>query len=208
MSAAPVWLLDLTSPPEHAAVAVPGGSHVGVLFRDRAGALRWLHLAFHHRLTHEDPPEGLRHVASTLDPERLALVAAMCERVVRRQGRNLPYGFRYDATRFAQDGALRLGPEERGLTCATFVLAIYRSVGVEVLKLPEWPERPDDVTRFEALLQLLAAHGAERAHVSAVKQETGARRYRPAEVAGGSSCAPPCGFADAERAAAELLAAL
>ena len=87
------------------------------------------------------------------------------------------------------------------------MLAIYRSVGVEVLKLSEWPERPDDVTRFEALLSLLATHGAEKAHVIAVKQETGARRYRPAEVAGAPSCAPPCGYAGSERGPWELLAA-
>lgn len=35
----------------------------------------------------------------------------MSDGVVRRQGRDLPYGVRYDATRFAADGALRLGPE-------------------------------------------------------------------------------------------------
>ena len=35
----------------------------------------------------------------------------MSEGVLLRQGRNLPDGVRDDATRFAADGALRLGPE-------------------------------------------------------------------------------------------------
>lgn len=205
----PPWLrlLEADAALPDAAVAIaPGAEHIGVVYRREDGTLRWLHLAFHHRLRDDAAlPADHRWVLSPLDPERLTLVAAMCERVVARVGRNMPYGFRYDATRFAADGVLLLGDDEVGLTCATFVLALFRSVGVELLRVAEWTARPDDTARHAALVALLEAHCEDKAHVRAVRKEAGCVRFRPAKVAGASSERPPCGFARAEETAEAIV---
>ncbi len=209
----PPWLHFVgTSPtalPDAAVVAAPPeAAHIGVAWRDTDGNLRWLHLAFHHRLRNEAVPADHAWVASRIEPERLALVAAMCERVVARNGRRIPYGFRYVASRFVDDGSLVLGPDERGLTCATFVLAIYASVGITLLHLDDWTPRDDDRERLDELVALLREHCDDEKHIDAVAQEVKGVRFRPAEVAGGSSEPLPCGFAQAVSAAASLVAAL
>ncbi|MEZ4406146.1 MAG: hypothetical protein R3A52_06705 [Polyangiales bacterium] len=213
MSGWPEWLSPVQEGNvRDAAVAVlsPDAQHVGVAWRDAGGTLSLLHLAFHYDLRNDTPPSKRYYAVSpSLEPERLAQVAAMCERVLKRQRRGIPYGFRYDATAFSRDGRLVLGNEERGLTCATFVLALYRSVGVELLRVAEWPDdRPDDEARWTALLEVLRSGCPDAEHVSAVAREVRSRRFRPEEVAGGSSRPAPSPFVQAVAAANELVAAL
>lgn len=132
----------------------------------------------------------------------------MCRRVwMRHKQRGLRYGFRYDRSRFESTGELRLGSDEVGLTCATFLLAVFRSVGVELLRLDEWPERAEDEKRWTALLAMLESQGVDAAHLKALRGQTNARRYRPDEVAAGSSVTPPCGFDEASSRASALAVA-
>jgi hypothetical protein len=188
-----------------AAVAVwPEGTHVGVTYTDASGVQRAIHLAFHAKLRRElvRASHGWIPPSRSFLSVRLDHVAAMCERVWERHAiEGLPYGFRYDSSRFNADGTISIGAEERGLTCATFILAVYRSVGIELLRLSEWPQRPEDQAFFEGVIKALETANADQAHIDAVKKETQSLRYRPLEVAGGSSFAAPASFLDALAAA-------
>lgn len=189
------------------AVAVPYGSHTGVVYSDDDGMMQFIHLAFHHRLQRDTLANGIGWVspANAIPPERLAHVAAMCDRIWERHEKSgLPYGFRYDATCFHSDGKVELGPDECGLTCATFVLAVYRSVGLELLKIEDWPTRDDDEQRFNQLLDLLKKTRADQKHIDAVAKETKSARYRPMEVAAGSGITPPASFDNATAGAAAI----
>ncbi len=127
----------------------------------------------------------------------------MCRRVWRRhQHRKVRYGFRYDRSHFERSGELRL-PRRGGSHGATLVLAVYRSMGLELLRLDEWPAR-EDAARWATLLAMLEAHGVDAAHLKALRGQTNARRYRPGEVAAGSSVPPPCSFAEASSRARSL----
>lgn len=170
-----------------------------------------LHLAWHKALRHDLVPsrsnEKYAWVAPALPPERALAIARLCARVWRVHERDgLPYGLRYDATTFHRTGELRLGPDELGLTCATFVIALFRKGGVELLRLTEWPARPDDVDRQRSLVASLRGDPAvPRAHCDAIEREVGVVRYRPTEVAG--ACASPVlpsSFADAASAAVRI----
>lgn len=195
-------------PPAAVAVWLPDGSHTGVVFTDENDKLRIIHLASHFDLRCEEVRHGkLGWVlpAGSIPRERLELVAAMCERIwVRCQESKLPYGFRYNASRFHENGELELGTDECGLTCATFVLAVYQSVGLELLQLSSWPNRDDDERRFTSILAVLRQAGADEKHIEAVSKETKSVRYRPLEVAGGSCFSPPAKFEDAAGRAVTL----
>jgi hypothetical protein len=98
---------------------------------------------------------------------------------------------------------------EHGLTCATFVLAVLRATGIELLDLAGWLPREDDLVRHGELLALL--RGDQRVaeeHVDAVAGEVNCIRYRPEEVVGAASYEDlPVAFANAQEAAAQIVEA-
>jgi hypothetical protein len=209
---------------DHAAVAImplgAGRSHVGLLFREneeKGRAIRLLHLAFHHRLRDDDPAElrapieQLAWIETKIPPERLEMVAAMCRLVRERQRsrQEVPYALRYARTRFDGKGDLVLGAGEHGLTCATFVLAVFDAAQLALVEVETWPTRPEDRAWQEEIVRILRGmKGVSNEHIEAVGREVGCARFRPEEVAGASSHpAPPVGFELAESAAAQIRAA-
>lgn len=135
---------------EAVAIAIGEGDlgslgHVGILHRQTRSAVRFLHLAWHYRLEHNDPPRDFIWVGLGVRAELAAQAAARCRRIARkmRDGR-VPYAPRFRDTLFASDGSLLLGKDENGLTCATFVLAVFSSVGLPLVSTETWPRRSSD----------------------------------------------------------------
>ena len=82
-----------------------------------------------------------------------------------------------------------------GLTCATFVMAIFREFGIELLDTSNWPVRGTDLLWLSKTISFLETWGEkERAegrgdpdlpdHISALRNSATALRFRPQEVAG------------------------
>jgi hypothetical protein len=173
--------------------------HVGVLYAAPREPLNFLHLAFHARLTHERFHGAFRGdrpyvgVVPNVDPVLWPSVVAVCRRIVARNGRNIPYGVLYEGGRFLQDGVLELGGGACGLTCATFVLHVFESVGTTLLDIASWEERPNDASWHEGIVASLRAFRDQHpdqlseAHIEAVRGEIGCARIRPEEVVGGST---------------------
>lgn len=85
-----------------------------------------------------------------------------------------------------------LGPTRLGLTCATFILAVFEAAGISLIKYDTWPEnRPSD---FEWQKQIITAlrrtRSATPEHIKAVEGDVGSARYRPEEVAGAATANP------------------
>lgn len=165
--------------------------HVGVLYRDPPagpGKVRLLHLPGHRRIVSTASP-GQQYAWLAPDiPESLARVLAnQCKRIAERyRSEGITYAFRYMGGQFA-DGVFKPNGE-LGLTCATFVLAVFASVGGTLLRVEEWPLRSDDNSRKKQLIAVVRAseHGEKDAdHVAALEgpEEMSAPRYRPEEVA-------------------------
>jgi hypothetical protein len=104
---------------------------------------------------------------------------------------NLPYAFRLGTnTRFnRQNGELMLG-DGLGLTCSTFVLSVFESVGVPMVVFDGWPIRPEDDQRHETLLEMMRngipqyqVPPADPQHVDRVAAQLPCIRIRPEEVA-------------------------
>lgn len=180
--------------------------HVGLLHVQEE--LPWfLHLAWHLDLRNECFEQS-RHAWVLLDvpPGRIRTIAAYFRRVWKRnQSRGVPYGLRYDATSFHDDGRLLLGPTEHGLTCATFVIAVLRGARINLVDVSSWPQRTDDIVWHETVVETLRKHGAAESHIVAVEGEIGCARFRPLEVAGAASRGKlPAHFNVAASAALEI----
>lgn len=213
----PAWLSPLGGglPTGFAFVAISrqgAGRHLGLIHRRReAGAARVIHLAFHHELMDEPSPsdsfENGLCVRPSISPELASNIAALCRRVAQRRER-IPYALRYSGSSFVESGELSLLESDAGLTCATFVVALFRSVGVDLLDLGSWRTREDDRVFQEWVVRELRRRG-ENDHADRVESEVGCARFRPSEVAGSSSAdAHPVAFEVAIRLGEEVEANL
>ncbi|MBI5518284.1 MAG: hypothetical protein HY909_31220 [Deltaproteobacteria bacterium] len=173
--------------------------HVGVLYAAPREELQFLHLAFHARLTCEPFHRAFRNdrpyvgVVPEVDPVLWPSVVAVCRRIIARNGQGIPYGVLYDGGRFLKDGSLELGAGARGLTCATFVLHVFESVGKTLLDIATWQPRADDAVWHRRIVANLETFRQKypkelsQAHIEAVRLEEGCARIRPEEVVGGST---------------------
>ena len=194
---------------QYAAIGVgPGASpdilHCGIFFVDTRGPdnVMLLHLKFHHDLACEAPPPEYLWVELTIPTERARVLARFCRAIEKRypDGR-FPYGLKHDGA--FDDSGQYLSNEGKGLTCATFVLAVFAKQGVHLVDSAGWVSRKDDKAAQTKLVDLLIKVGAEASHVDAVRKEIGCVRFRSEEVAAAGASEPlPVSFEQASRVGA------
>jgi len=199
----------------HAAIAIRSVNlsqrHIGVLHReDGVDEVHLLHLAWHHDLKNSLPGPVYFWVDLDVPSRRLRQVAAICRKVWRSNQGTLPYALSPPNDCFDhQTGEFLLGPTRRGLTCASFVLAIFEEAGLRLAHYATWPtNRSGDREWQEWVIEQLenGASPATAEHIEAVKGEVGAVRYRPEDVAGAATVSPlPADFATSEKRAAGIL---
>lgn len=167
--------------------------HVGILHRVSNKSVQLLHLAWHQDLQNSPPPTDYHWVDLAINARRLKHVAARCRQVFRANPDGLPYAFSSPNDCFDNHtGAYLLGSTQLGLTCASFVLAVFRTAGIQLIDDTSWPiSRDGDHEWREHILSMLE-HGipslgirpAPVEHVDAVRSGFGSVRIRPEEVAG------------------------
>jgi hypothetical protein len=111
----------------------------------------------------------------------------------------IPYSPHYEGIYFDR-GTLRytrFAPGD-GLTCATFILAVFDALGIPLVKAHEWVPRDEDAGWLEYIVQQLE-EDASPEHIEQIRAKSNGVRYRPEEVVGAlTESAPPIGFARAE----------
>ena len=200
----------------HVAVAICSidGSqrHIGILHRDtEADQVLLLDLAWHHRLRNEPLGGSWLWVEPAVNARRLVQVAAICRRVWRSNRLGIPYALSHPTECFDENtGAFLLGPTRLGLTCASFVLAMFDAAGLPLAQYDTWPTNRDGDAEWQLrIVEKLAETAASAKHVHAVSIEIGSVRFRPEEVAGAATTSPlPAGFDVAADRAAQILALL
>lgn len=164
--------------------------HLGILHRDRSvGEVRLLHLAWHYILRDSTPKPCYLWIDPPIPEARARQVAALCRRVFRSNVRGIPYAFSAPNDCFDESTArFLLGPTRHGLTCASFVLAVFDAAGLALVDYSTWPQRPEEDARWQRqVLDQLRAANASPEHVNAVERQIGGARYRPEEVAGAAA---------------------
>jgi hypothetical protein len=122
-----------------------------------------------------------------IDDDRAMAIAAFCRRIWNQNERNqIPYGFSSPNRFFDTSGNAIKGPAKVGLTCASFVLAVFEGAGVVLADLDTWPNpTAEDIERQRELLNNLSRDpDVSREHLSAAEAEVGNTRYHPLDVAG------------------------
>lgn len=186
------------SEPHRAAVVIcrteSGNLHSGLLHRLANGRDAVLHLGWQDRLYYEWRWLRLWAVPD-VEPELLTSIAGMCRMIWAEyeSKRQFPYALRFSQSSFSPSGQLRLGPGAKGLTCATFVLAVFNAVGVRLVDEQDWPIRKDDDRQF---LEFVRPLFASREHLAILEREVeeGCKRIRPDELIGACACALPAKF--------------
>lgn len=175
-----------------------GGTHTGILHR--IGGNLFIQDMMWHEMFRSAPCRDTYHfVEPSLEDEEVNDVTAMCRLIHYRHNSGdpsdryrIPYAFRLgNTTRINnQNGEMMLG-DGLGLTCSTFVLAVFESVRVPLVDFNGWQRRDDDDRRHAKLLDDMRngvlKHNIPPAppeHVAAVEAQLPCIRVRPEEVAG------------------------
>jgi len=173
-----------------------GGLHIGVGFYEEAdGAWKFIHHGWHRSLycgTLPDSKADYIWVFPILDKYEAIALRTSCHLVVRNNRfeggvADLAYAFSSHHRWLRQIDALIEPPEGGiGLTCASFVLALFEHASLSPVDLRRWPKRKRDRQAQEQLCQLLSKRHPE--HADSVRAEIGNVRVRPEEVAGAALC--------------------
>jgi hypothetical protein len=185
----------------------PGQNHCGILYKLDGREARLCHFANHHVLRDDSARDTCYLWADAgLDPANRRFVAAWVGNLHINKD-NIPYGLDSAGCCFeVATGEFITPPIGKGLTCSTFITSVLRSLGFDVLKEDEWPQRPDDVAFGQKVVEMLVAADANEDHIQAVKADIGAQRFRPEEVVGAVTLSTwPVAFADARAVADEVI---
>ena len=186
--------------------------HIGILYKDQSGTIvRMLHLAWHYKLKSEPPESTYAWVKPPIPRPRSRQVAAFCRMILKENPNGIPYAFSPASDSLdKQTGKFINQPGGYGLTCATFVLAVFDATGLPLAHYDTWPSnRQEDERWREHIIGLLASSGAEPEHIQKVRAERDTIRYRPEEVAGAAACTTiTAHFNDACELAGQIVAKL
>lgn len=210
-----VTIERVSSEQRHMGVLYRRTDSVGDEFGDAAGVFV-LHLTFPRTLKHEAAGNVRHWIEPDISPRRQRFVADVCRMVVRaNKADGVPFGFSLPSERFdEQTHQFRSSSAGDGLTCASFVLAVFDRAGLPLARYETWPVgRQDDVRWQGEATDHLVAHGESWMRIPAIRAEieAGARRFRPEEVAGAAvAYAPsrPVEFAVAAKHADEIVRVL
>lgn len=191
-----------------------GNTHAGIVYResDDSDRLHLAHLAWHIDLR-DEILEGLTHcgeweadiicISPIIDEIDAINVAIYCRGII-RSNPDLPYGLSYNEDGYFEiiegNAEFMIPEERRWLNCSTFVLTVFKSAGVSLVRAGEWPERPEEDSEWQEKLTMWLRKAASPEHVARVRQDIGKARIRPEETIG--SCLEselPAGFRRCER---------
>ena len=184
--------------------------HIGIAHTTTDGRMTCLHLAWHHDLRSDlqIPNCFTLWVDPAAPSARLRQVAARCRHIWKVNGTgNIPYAFSSPDGAFDQSThKFLLGPTRHGLTCASFVLAVFQVSGLSLINYDTWPRsREGDTEWQEKIIKALGAD-ADEGHLTHLQEDLGAARYRPEEVAAATALAPPpVAFQPAEELSMEIV---
>ena len=180
--------------------------HTGVIYRSSANELRMLDLRMHLRIGNSRPTRNFAWAVPNIPIEEARQIAGLCERIAETRP-HVHYGFHYAPSVFSvKDGSLQLGDNMIGLTCATFVLALFHSFNIRLVLEETWKPRESDAQWQEEILEWMARDGTRERlgiddkYLQGNAKDIGCLRYRPEEVAGACLMDDiPVDFALAER---------
>lgn len=188
----------------------PEQRHAAIVFKDRAKKnLSLLHLAWHYDLRCEHVNDSYRPVPMHhFDEEELQLFAEQASRIFEENSAGIPYGMEYTGAAVFGGDLKFIGLPGAGLTCATFLLGFFDTLGFDVIDLDSWQSRPDDTVWQNNIVAALEQN-LDPDDAAVQRKAVGqAFRFRPEEVVGsvGIYSSEPLSFETCTAVGARLLA--
>jgi hypothetical protein len=191
----------------------PDCVHVGILYKLDSGECRICHFGDHFDFqdhsadqTPRASQRGFRWIQLHLDPVlRHVALGILCVLIkANLNGTAISYGFLYNGEYFDPNSRAYTRSQPDGLTCATFVLAVFRNMHIEILDTATWPPASGANLEWQ---RRMANHLGGRfpyAHPDFLTG-IGSARFKPEEVAAGAASLPkPIRFPEAERLARKV----
>lgn len=168
--------------------------HCGLAFGMIGGQVNILHLTGHNGLRCSSQWGIFKvFVKPNIDIDRQIAFLPLCKLIINNIGKpgfEVKYGLRYDEyAEYDEHGILHLGEHEIGLTCATYVLTLFHSVGLDIVDIHNWPMRESDKEWLKKIFETYSDPDTKRhfcmtkEHLALMKAEDVTSRFRPEEVA-------------------------
>lgn len=115
-------------------------------------------------------------------------VPAVCE-LIKENNNSISFGINFIETKFDASGNLIFAKGEFGLTCATFILAIFQRAGIKLIDLNDWQYRNSDKEWQEKVLNYFKEKHKNDPNsylqelLDLFQKNIGCFRYKPEEVA-------------------------
>lgn len=167
----------------------PNRYHAGILYKDQDNC-HLLHVPGDMTIQRDPPETRYIWIAPSIHPARLPQIAAYCRLVWNENENNgIPYAFSDPRDSFDSITGKFLSSENKiGLTCASFVLAIFFSTGFQLVDFNSWQKRDDDEEAFTELANYIESkkdvYKLDDEFIKNMRNEIKNFRYRPEEVAG------------------------
>ncbi len=164
------------------------GGHAGIVFHAAKEGMFLLHLRFHNDLALEPFPRndnGWLGCVVDLPPHASTHFVGMLRSLSKKKPK-IGYGLNILFGQNAFDDKNRYRPPagHDGLTCATFIVELFKSAGLPLIELTSWDTSPANLCWGEAICCLLTVmHPSEIEHIAAVKRSNSGMRVTPEEVA-------------------------
>lgn len=145
-----------------------------------------LHLGWHNCLFHEAwNPEYYSIEFAGIDPELQETFADWAQ-IVAKMGRDfpIPYSINFEpGPYFDPSGKFIKSEPGAGLTCATFVLALFADFQLALIDVESWPiNRDSDFLWLRNILHKLRRFITPRHFLEQVRRRHSLKRFRPEEV--------------------------
>ncbi len=169
--------------------------HAGIIFKDNSKT-KFLHLAWDLDLRLEEDMDNYSKFKwvqfkyffkGDIEDVRKRSAIRFFEMVFRKNGKKIPYGTFYKYSKISRDGEFILGKGEFGLTCATFIIAIFEAIGIFLVDKSTWKYSSEDDVWRENLIKLIEEKLHQYKHMLRIFElEKGRPRFKPEQIVGAS----------------------
>lgn len=165
----------------------PNQKHIALIYRSHTKKLMLLHLGWHHQLHHTDWDSNYQWLEfDGLDIELQESFADWAVLVAGAEpGNPIPYGLVFNGDKsFDEKGQFIDHRDGSGLTCATFLLALFSDFGLPLVNLADWPiKRGGDYSWVRKILsKLRRGYLSNSEWLEQVMRRHSLKRFRPEEV--------------------------
>lgn len=168
-----------------------------------------MHFAWHHKICSETFCFIYQWAPTKRPKPILKFLSVLCDKISTTRPQ-IPYGLDRSGIHIDKEtGKVIPGKPGKGLTCATFILALFDTYRIRLLDEIQWPANANQA--WQNYIYELMCDERSRVpedHREALKNDIGgSRRFTPAEVVGASTeNSWPVGFKKARRLAEKVAA--